>query len=124
MVPEGQIHDVISAAKDNLVIPRLQMAAGTIMKSSERWPSSVVQNPDLRDFSASTEYTQLMTASSRTYLNLSYNLSVVTQKMKLLRTAILQHWDEIFTGKRTLITDLLFLSHLDHCAILSNDLQM
>ena len=79
MVVEGQIHDVISAAKDNLVMPRVQMAVWTIMESSDRWPSSVVQNPDLRDFSASTEYIQLMAASSRTYLNVSYNLIVVTR---------------------------------------------
>ena len=63
------MHDAFLTAMDKVVIPRVEMAVRLITASSGHGPDSVVQNPDRKDFTGSTENTQLMSAASRLYLN-------------------------------------------------------
>ena len=56
---------------DNVVKPREEMAVKLFTASSGRRPSSVVQNPDQRDFLRNVEDTPLITAFNRTKLNIN-----------------------------------------------------
>ena len=47
---ENRMHDAILTAMDNVIIPLNEMAVKLIKESSRQGPSSVVQNPDRRDF--------------------------------------------------------------------------
>ena len=56
--------DAILTAKDKVVKPRVEMAVRSVTESPGRGPSSVVQNPDRRDFTMNTGNTPLVLASS------------------------------------------------------------
>ena len=67
------MHDAILTAIDNVRIPRVKMAVRAITESSGRGPSSVVQNPDQRDFTGITANTPPMSASNFVDLNNDQN---------------------------------------------------
>ena len=100
MAFENRVHDAILTAMDNVVIAMVEMAVTSISESSGRRHRSMVQNPDQRDYSWSTENTPLLSACSRVDLNIYEKL--VT--LKTLKMATLRHRDLTMTKKRTLIT--------------------
>ena len=57
------MHDAISTAMNNLVIPRVEIAVRSITGWSGKGPKSIVQNPDRSDFTGDTENTPLRSAS-------------------------------------------------------------
>ena len=63
------MQDAMLTAIDNAVIPRVEMAVAPITGLSRQGPSSVVQNPDRRDFKRNTEKIPFISASSRLDLN-------------------------------------------------------
>ena len=63
MTVENCMPDTILTAMDNVVIPRVEMAVGSITGLSGQGPSSVFQNPDQRQFTRNTENFLLMSAS-------------------------------------------------------------
>ena len=65
MAVENRMHDTISTAMDNVVIPRIEMALRSITGLSGHGPNSEIQNPDRRDFLGNAGTTSLMSASSR-----------------------------------------------------------
>ena len=67
---ENPVDDSILTAMDNVAIPRVEMAVMSIAEESRRGLNSVVSNPYQRDVSGNMESTALMTASSRTDLNI------------------------------------------------------
>ena len=69
MTVGNRMNDATLTAMNNVVIPRVEMTVRSIIESSGQGPSSVVQNPDRRDFTGNTENTPLMSASSRLDLN-------------------------------------------------------
>ena len=69
MTVENCMQDAILTAMDKMVIPRVEMPVRSITGSSGHGPNCVVQKPDRRDFTGSTENTPLMSASSRLDLN-------------------------------------------------------
>ena len=69
MIVENRVHDAILTSMGNVVLPRVEKAVRSITESLMRWPNSMVQNPDPRDFSGNTENTPLMLAPSWEYLN-------------------------------------------------------
>ena len=73
MTVENRVHATILTAVCNVVIPRVEMAVGSITELSGRRPSSVAQNRDQGDFSGNTENTPLMSGSSQTDLNIDEN---------------------------------------------------
>ena len=56
---ENWVHDAILRAMDDVVIPRVEMAARSIAESSGRRPNNLVQNLDQSDFSGKREHTPL-----------------------------------------------------------------
>ena len=64
-----RMHDAILTAMDNEVFQRVEKAVRLITGSSGQRPSSLVQNPDWRDFTGNTENVPLMSAASRIDLN-------------------------------------------------------
>ena len=72
---EIRVHDTVLTAMENMVLPGVEMAVGSITGSSGRGQTSVVQNPDHRVFSRNIEVTPLMAASSRTDLNINQDLN-------------------------------------------------
>ena len=63
------MHEAISTAMNDEVIPRVEMAVRLITGSSGKAPNSVVQKLDRRDFTKITENTPLSSSSSRLVLN-------------------------------------------------------
>ena len=62
MTVVNHMHDAILTAMDNVVFLRVEMAVRSITGSSGQRPSSVVQNPDRRDFTGNAENTAVMSA--------------------------------------------------------------
>ena len=79
---ENRMHDAIFSAMDNVVIPRVQMAVKSITGSSGKGPSSIVQNPNRRDFTRNTEKTPLISASSRLDLSVDQDRNVETHNVE------------------------------------------
>ena len=79
---QNRVHSAILTAMDNVVIPRVEMAVRSITESSGREPSSMVQNPDQRDFSGNTENTPLMSASSWVDLNIDQDRNDETRNVE------------------------------------------
>ena len=75
---ENCMHDAVLSAMDNVVIPRVQIAVKSITGSSGKGPSSIVQNPNRRDFTGNTENTPLISASSRLDLSVDQDRNVET----------------------------------------------
>ena len=61
--------DLILTEMDILVVPRVEMALGSMAMTLVRRRSSMVQNPGQSDFIGKPESTPLMSASSRLGLN-------------------------------------------------------
>ena len=70
MAVENRVHDAISTGMDNVIIPRVEMAVRSVTESSGIGINGMFQNPNQKDFSANTENTPLMSASSRVDLNI------------------------------------------------------
>ena len=70
---QNGMHDAILTAKDNVVIPGVEMAAKTITESTGLGTNSEVQDPDRRDFFANIRNTPLMSTSSRLGLDVELN---------------------------------------------------
>ena len=68
---ENQMHHAILTGMDNVVVTRIEMAVNLIAGSSGLGANCVVRNPDQSVFSNNMENTPLMTASSRTDLNIN-----------------------------------------------------
>ena len=58
------MHDAILTAMNDVVTPRVEMAARLITGSSGNGPNSIVQNSDRKDFTGDAENTPLSSASS------------------------------------------------------------
>ena len=69
MSVENRVYDAILTYMENVVIPRVDMTVRPITGSSKYGPSSLVQNPQQRDFSGIMENTPLTSTSSRVDLN-------------------------------------------------------
>ena len=65
---------------DSVVLQRVEMAVRSITGSSVHGPNSVFQNLDQIDFSGNPEDTPIMTASSRTDLNINHSRNDEMQK--------------------------------------------
>ena len=68
---ENRVHDAILTAIDSVVIPRVEMAVGSITRYSGHVPSSVHGYPVQRNFSWNMEDTPLLMAFSRADLNIN-----------------------------------------------------
>ena len=69
---DSDVHDAILTAKDSVFKPRVGLLLRLITaESSGRGNDSAIGNPKGEKFPGSTGYTPLMTASSRTKLNIS-----------------------------------------------------
>ena len=98
--------DAISIKTGNVLILRVEMALRSIRDSSRNGPSSVVQNPEGRDFTGRTENTPLRSASSR--LDLIFEIDEIHETLRLVilimpRTVTSRRQDLFMTGERTLI---------------------
>ena len=67
---ENRVRDAVLTAMDNVVFLRVEMTERSVSGSSRLDLSSVVQNPDQRDFSGNTENTTVMSAASLVDLNI------------------------------------------------------
>ena len=66
---ENRVHDATLSGKYSVAIPRVGMAVRSINVSSGGGPNFAVQNPNQRGFSRNLENPPLMTAYSRSDLN-------------------------------------------------------
>ena len=104
MTVGNRMHDAILSAMDIIVIPRVEMAVRSITGSSVQGPSSVVQNPDRRDFTGNTENTPLMLASSRLDLNVDQDTDDEIRNVENFEDGDFPALRPNLTGERTLIT--------------------
>ena len=72
----------ISTTMENVVIQRVEMAVRPITGSPGQRLSSVVQNPDRRDFTGNTENTPFMLAFSRLDLNVDQDRNDETRNVE------------------------------------------
>ena len=70
---ENCMRDAILTAMDNMIIPRIEMAVRSIIRSSGQGPRSVVQHPDQTIFTGNTENTPLRSAYGRRDLNIGHD---------------------------------------------------
>ena len=64
MTAKNRMQDAILTSMDTVVMLRVEMAVRSITRSSGHGPSTVVQNPDRRDFTENNKKTPLISASS------------------------------------------------------------
>ena len=67
------MHDAISTAMDNVVLPRVEMAVNSITGPTGHGTNSEVRNPDRKDCIGIIRNTPLMSASSRLDLDIELN---------------------------------------------------
>ena len=104
IVVGNRVHDAILTAMDSVVIPRVYRAVRSVNESSGRGTSSVVRNPDQRDFTGNTENTRLMSVFSRKDLNFDRAGTIKLVILKTSSWANFRHYDINITGERKLIT--------------------
>ena len=80
---KNRLVDAFLTAMYNVVILRVEMAVRLITGSSRHVPNSVVQNLEQRDFSGIMEDTPLMTASSRTDLDINH----IRNRLEIVKTS-------------------------------------
>ena len=101
MVVENWVDDAILTAMGNVVIPKFEMAVKSIAESSGRGPSSMLQNPDKKNFSKNTENTALMSPSSQVDLILDQYRNVETRFVENFKDG---DFPALRPNSRTLIT--------------------
>ena len=67
------MHDGILTARDDAVIPRVEIAVKLITGSTGHRTNEEVQDPERRDFLGNVRSTRLMSASSRLHLDNALN---------------------------------------------------
>ena len=105
---ENWVHDAILTTKDNVIKPRVEMAARPMTGSSGRRPNSVTQNLDQSVFSGDMENTRsrrLLAGQIQTLIKVGMMRLVM---LKISRTVTFRHSGLILSGNRTLITRSFF----------------
>ena len=77
--------DAILTVMDNVLLPDIKMAVRSTNETSGRGPSSMVQNPQQKDFSRNYENTPLVSASRRSQLNIEQERYDETRNARKLK---------------------------------------
>ena len=79
MTVANRMHDAMLTAINNVQFPRVEVVVRSITESLGRWPSIVVQNSDLRNFTGNTENNPLKSISSQIDMNVDQDRNFETR---------------------------------------------